>query len=103
MADLRAATAAVLERLCAAGGTLDRNGATASHRLYATDPHRRRTVDRIIERYLAEQNNVVLEGQFCAIATAGVPGTSLSKAPSAGPDSANACYRACASSWSSGI
>lgn len=78
MADLRAATAAVLERMCSGGGTLDRHGATASHRLYAHDPHRRRTVDRIIDSYLAEQHNVVLDGQFCALATAGVPGAGKS-------------------------
>lgn len=78
MADLRTATAAVLERMCSGGGTLDRHGATASHRLYAPDPHRRRTVDRIIDSYLAEQHNVVLDGQFCALATAGVPGAGKS-------------------------
>lgn len=64
--------------MCASGGTLDKDGATASHRLYANDPHRRRTVDRIVDRYLADQNDVVREGQFCGIATAGAPGAGKS-------------------------
>ena len=78
MADLQAKTAAVLERMCASGGMLDRNGTTASHRLYANDPHRRRTVDRIIERCLAEQHDIAFDRQFCAVATAGVPGAGRS-------------------------
>ncbi|MFI6756188.1 zeta toxin family protein [Rhodococcus coprophilus] len=78
MADLQAKTAVVLERMCASGGTLDRDGATASHRLYANDPHRRRTVDRIIESYLAEQRDIAFDGHFCAVATAGVPGAGKS-------------------------
>ncbi|WP_024794182.1 zeta toxin family protein [Tomitella biformata] len=76
--DPRAATAAALERMCRPGGVLDQNGAAASHRLHADNPHRRRTLDRIIESYLAEQDNVVIGGQFCAIATAGVPGAGKS-------------------------
>lgn len=43
---------------------------TATFRLYGHDPRRCRTVDAIIDSYLADQNDVVL-GQFCAIATAG--------------------------------
>ncbi|WP_235174546.1 zeta toxin family protein [Tomitella biformata] len=66
-------TAAVLERMCGRGGVLNQNGAAASHRLHADNARRRRTLDRIIESYLAEQDNVVIGGQFCAIATAGVP------------------------------
>lgn len=76
--DPRTATAAALERMCARGGTLDRSGATATDRLYGSDPTRRRTVDAIIDAYLGEQNDVVLGGQFCAIATAGVPGAGKS-------------------------
>ncbi|NKS71655.1 hypothetical protein GS531_00250 [Rhodococcus hoagii] len=77
-ADARESTAAVLERMCGSGGTLDRNGATSSHRLHVNDPHRRRTIDRIVDSYLAEQDDVVVGGQFCAIATAGVPGAGKS-------------------------
>ncbi|GAA4491092.1 hypothetical protein GCM10023094_55370 [Rhodococcus olei] len=64
--------------MCAGGGILDKNGATATHRLHGADPRRRRTVDAIIDSYLAEQNDVILGGQFCAIATAGVPGAGKS-------------------------
>lgn len=64
----------MLEGLCVTGGILDRDGATASHRLHASDPRRRHTIDR----YLAEQNDVVLGAQFCAIAAAGVPGAGKS-------------------------
>lgn len=77
-ADPRAATAAALERMCGRGGVLDQHSPAASHRLHADNPQRRRTLDRIIESYLAEQDNVVLGGQFCAIATAGVPGAGKS-------------------------
>lgn len=64
--------------MCAAGGPLDKDGATATFRLYSRDPRRRRTVDAIIDSYLADQNDVVAGGQFCAIATAGVPGAGKS-------------------------
>lgn len=76
--DQRAATAKALELMCAGGGPLDKNGSTATHRLYQTDPGRRRTVDRIIDRYLSEQGDVVLGGQYCAPATAGVAGAGKS-------------------------
>lgn len=76
--DPKAATAAMLEHLCEPGGPLDRNGAAASHIRHRDDAQRRRTVDRIVEHYLAEQDAVVCGGQFCAIATAGVPGAGKS-------------------------
>lgn len=64
--------------MCGRGGVLDQNGPAASHRRHADNPRRRHTLDRIIESYLAEQDNIVLGGQFCAIATAGVPGAGKS-------------------------
>ncbi|MFD9669974.1 hypothetical protein ACFWAY_51975 [Rhodococcus sp. NPDC059968] len=72
-----AAVAADLEAWCRPGGILDKDGPSASIRVF--DPvFRRRMRDVIVDAYLAEQTDVGIGRQFLALATAGPPGVGKS-------------------------